>query len=160
MFHLYLFSFLKKGEYIRLDVSHQKNECCEISYSIIDGDVEVPIAIMDEDWIENELIFSDTDTRFEMDYESRYAYGEETVKKNGSVVEMAFTDAKLNAADTTDRYCVSYKPVTDHYDYTPLNNTIRIKCYIRTFGKINSAPYISNITVRKYGEESLWINRH
>ena len=36
---------LKQGEYIRLDVSHNKNDCSEISYSILDGDREIPIAI-------------------------------------------------------------------------------------------------------------------
>ena len=151
---------LKEGEYIRLDVSHQRNECCEISYSILDGDVEVPISIMEEEWIENELMFGDVDTRFEMDYDSGYSYEGEIIKKNGAVVEMSFVDAKMNAANNIDRYSVSYKSSADFYDYKPLNNTIKIKCYIRTFGKINNAPYISNITVRKYGEESLWINRH
>jgi hypothetical protein len=72
---------------------------------------------------------------------------------------MSFVDAKMNAAENIDRYSVSYKSSADFYDYKPLNNTIKIKCYIRTFGKIINAPYISNITVRKYGEESLWINR-
>lgn len=151
---------LKEGEYIRLAVSHQKNECCEISYSIIDGDREIPISIMDEDWIENELIFGDVDTRFEMDYDRGYTYEGEIIKKNGSLVEMSFLDAKINAGKDDNRYCVSYKTGADHYDYKPINKTIQVKCYIRTFGVIKSAPYISNITVRKYGEESLWINRH
>ena len=151
---------LKKDEYIRLDVQQQKNECCEISYSILDGDVEVPISVIDDGIIENELIFNNANTRFEMDFDASPSYEGEIIKKNGAIVEMSYLDAKEKAIENIDRYSISYKPGMDYYNYKPINKTIQVKCYIRSFGKMKSAPYISKIAIRKYGEESLWINRH
>ena len=151
---------LKEEEYIRLDVQQQRNECCEISYSILDGDVEIPISIMDDDIIENELIFNNVDTRFEVDFDASSSYEGDVIKKNGAIVEMSYIDAKAKAIENTDRYSISYKTGMDHYNYKPINKTIQVKCYIRAFGKMKCAPYISKITIRKYGEESLWINRH
>lgn len=150
---------LKENEYIRLEVKHNKNECSEISYAILDGDREIPIAIMNEDWIENELIFGNMDSRFEMDFDSGMSYEGEIIKKNGVVIETSYIDAKQQALNSDDRFCITYKTGMDYYDYKPLNKTIRIKCYIRTFGDVKHVPYISSIAIRKYGEESLWINR-
>ncbi len=150
---------LKEDEYIRLDVKHNKQNCAEISYSILDGDREIPIAIMEEDWIKDELIFGNADTRFEMDFDSGLSYEGEVIKKNGAVIETTYIDAKEQALKYENRYSVTYKTVNDFYDYKPLNKTIKIKCYIRTYGKVKNIPYISSITIKKYGEESLWINR-
>jgi hypothetical protein len=146
---------LEENEYIRLDVKHCKNDCCEISYSILDGDREIPIAIMSEDRIENELVFNNVDTRFEMNFDSV----SEIIKKNGLAIDTNYIDAKDQSGQSNDRFCVSYSPSIDCYDYKPINKTIRVKCYIRTYGDVDKVPYISNITIRKYGEESLWINR-
>ena len=146
---------LEENEYIRLDVKHCKNDCCEISYSILDGDREIPIAIMNEDRIENELVFNNVDTRFEMNFDSV----SEIIKKNGLAIDTNYIDAKDQSGQSNDRFCVSYFPSIDCYDYKPINKTIRVKCYIRTYGNVDKVPYISNITIRKYGEESLWINR-
>lgn len=150
---------LKENEYIRLDVKHNKNDCAEISYSILDGDREIPIAIIDEEWIEDELIFGNTDSRFEMDFDSGMSYKGEIIKKNGSIINTSYIDAKTQALESNDRFSVTYKPVADYYDYKPLNKTIKVKCYIRTFGQVKNIPYIASISIRKYGEESLWINR-
>lgn len=150
---------LKQGEYIRLDVSHNKNDCSEISYSILDGDREIPIAIMDEEWIENELLFGNVDTRLTMDFDSGMTYQQEVIKKNGLIIDTSYVDAKEKALQSADRYSVSYKTSADFYDYTPINKTVRVKCYIRTYGTVVNLPYISNISIRKYGEDSLWINR-
>lgn len=150
---------LKDNEYIRLDVKHHKNDCCEISYSILDGDREIPIAIMNEDRIENELVFNNVDTRFEMDFGPSPDFVSEVIKKNGLAIDTNYIDAKDQSGQSNDRFCVSYSPSVDCYDYKPINKTIRVKCYIRTYGNVDKVPYISNITIRKYGEESLWINR-
>ena len=151
---------LKEGEYIRLEVKHNKNVDGEISYSILDGDIEIPIAIMNEEWIDNELIFGNTDTRFDMDFDSGVSYIQEVIKKNGSIIETSYIDAKQQALSGTDRYSVTYRTSADCYDCKPINNTIRVKCYIRSYGKLKNIPYISSIAIRKYGEESLWINRY
>ena len=150
---------LKEGEYIRLDVKHNKNVNGEIAYSILDGDREIPIAIMEDEWVENELVLGNIDTRFDMDSDSSMLYEKEVIKKNGSIIEASYVDAKQQALNSNDRFSVTYKTSTDFYDYKPLNNTIRIKCYIRTYGNVRNIPYVSNISIRKYGEESLWINR-
>ena len=150
---------LKENEYIRLDVKHNKNDCAEISYSILDGDREIPIAIMNEPRIENERIFGNADSRFEMDFDSSISYEGEIIKKNGALITTSYIDAKTQALESNDRFSVTYRSTSDFYDYTPLNKTIRIKCYIRTFGQVKNVPYISSISIRKYGEESLWINR-
>ena len=150
---------LKEGEYIRLNVKHNRQETGEISYSIMDGDIEVPIAIMEDDMIQNELIFSNVDTRFEMDFEATY-YSPEVVRQNGMIIESSYIDAKNKATDNTNRYSITYRPSTNFYEYKPLNDTIRIKCYIRRYGKSKYVPHISSISIRKYGEDSLWINRY
>ena len=150
---------LSEGGYIRLEVKHQKQGFAEISYSIMDGDVEVPIAIMEEDYIENELVFENVDTRFPIDFDASVNYEPEIVKLNGTAITGNYNEAKDKAKNTTDRYSVTYKPSVDSFDYKPLNNTIQIKCYIRTYGKSEQIPYIQSITIKKYGEESLWINR-
>ena len=164
------------GEYIRLHVDHNKGQCSEISYSILDGDREYPITIINEDRIENELLFGEGyDTRFEIDRSDDLDY-QETIKQNGNIVDISLNDAQkqitqmlVNAANldentdnkVIDRYSVTYKPVADKFNFTPINDTIRIKCYIRTLNKnVEQIPYISSISIRKYGEESLWTNRY
>ena len=147
---------LEENEYIRLDVKHNKNGG-EIAYSILDGDIEVPIAIMTDEWIENELVFGSEDTRFPMDYDT--VIENPIIKKNGSIIETTYVDAKKLAENSNDRYSITYKASQDYFDYKPLNKTIRIKCYIRSYGNVKHIPYISSITIKKYGEESLWINR-
>lgn len=150
---------LKEEEYIRLEVKHEKQDCSEISYAIIDGDREIPIAIMKEDYIENELIFENVDTRFVMDFDASMSYEPEVIKLDGAVITSNYLDAKDKLSKQPGRYSITYKTNIDNYDYKPLNNTIQIKCYIRTYGNVKKVPYISSITIKKYGEESLWINR-
>lgn len=150
---------LKENEYIRLEVKHEKQNCSEISYAIIDGDREIPIAIMKEDYIENELIFENVDTRFVMDFDASMSYEPEIIKLDGTVITSNYLDAKDKLSKQPGRYSITYKTNIDNYDYKPLNNTIQIKCYIRTYGNVKKVPYISSITIKKYGEESLWINR-
>ena len=164
------------GEYIRLHVDHNKGQCSEISYSILDGDIEYPITIMNENHIENELLFGEGySTRFEIDRSDDLDY-QETIKQNGNIVDISLNDAQkqitqavINAANldentdnkVIDRYSITYKPVDDKFNFTPLNDTIQIKCYIRTLNKtVEQIPYISSISIRKYGEDSLWTNRY
>lgn len=170
---------LKPGEYIRLDVSHNKFDCNEISYSILDEDIEIPIAIINEEFIENELLFGEgIETRFSMDFDSGRDYVKETVSKDGSVIGITYFDAQKEVSEmlkkamkekvedsqkeiNLSRYSVTYKPSNDFFDYKPLHNTIRVKCYIRTMNpQSEQMPYIENIIIKKYGEESLWTNRY
>ena len=152
---------LKENEYIRLYTSHNKFENCEISYSILDEGIEVPIALIDEKLIENEMIFGEgIETRFYRDYGS-FENSEQVIMQNGSIVDISYDDALKQAIESPqDRYSITYKSDMNNYEYKPLHDTIRIKCYIRSYKKtIENIPYISSITIRKYGEESLWTNR-
>lgn len=154
---------LEDNEYIRLNVSHNKGDCSEISYSILDGDREIPIAILNEEFIEDELIFGEgIPARFEMDFDSGQSYTREIIKQNGAYVDISYIDAQKQALESSDnRFSVTYRSSTDFFNYKPINNTIRVKCYIRTMNKeVKNVPYISGITIRKYGEESLWTNRY
>ena len=144
---------LKEGEYIRLDVKDNRYDNCEISYAILDGDREIPISIMKDDLINEELIFNNADTRFSMNYEG------EIIKKDGKITYLSYAEAKEKAVNG-DRYAITYKSSMDYYDYKPLNDTIQVKCYIRTYGQVRNVPSISSIRIKKYGEESLWINRY
>lgn len=150
---------LKEEEFIRLNVKHNYNENSAIEYSVLDGDIEIPLALINEDTIKNELIFSNCDTRFIMDFDASTSYSGEIIKQNGIALNLSYLDAKTKVGTDNNRYSVSYKTGVENYNYKPLNDTIRIKCYIRTFGTIKDMPYISSIAIHKYGEESLWINR-
>ena len=152
---------LSEKEFIRLDVKHNKQTTSEISYSILDGDIEIPIAIMEEDLIQNELIFATVDTRFPLDYDSGGLYTPETISQNGMMIDSSYVDTKEKMLQGDEnRYSITYNSESDYYDYTPINDTIRIKCYIRRHGKTKHIPYIEGISIRKYGEDSLWINRY
>ena len=108
---------------------------------------------MKDDLINEELIFNNADTRFSMNYEG------EIIKKDGKITYLSYTEAKEKAVNG-DRYAITYKSSMDYYDYKPLNDTIQVKCYIRTYGQVRNVPSISSIRIKKYGEESLWINRY
>jgi hypothetical protein len=145
---------LKENEYIRLEVNEVSTDNSTIEYSIIDGDREIPINIMKNDLVRNELIFNNTDTRFPIGYDQ-----EPIIKSEGNLIELSYIDAKDKALEMNKRYTISYKPDRDYYDYKPINKTIKVKCYIRTYGAMLQAPYITSISIHKYGEESLWINK-
>lgn len=153
---------LKEGEYIRLDVKHNKYDTNEISYSILDEDKEVPIAILEEGLIENELLFGEAlGTRFGRDFDTGPSYTPEVIKQDGMIVDISYEDAQLKAIENKNRYSITYKTDMDYYDYKPLHDTIRIKCYIRSMkNNAENVPYISSITIKKYGEDSLWTNRY
>ena len=59
-------------------------------------------------------------------------------------------------------YTITYKPKVDYHSITNiLNDSVRVKCYMRTFGTdINTVSYIEAITLRKYGEAALWERRY
>lgn len=150
---------MKTTEYVSLCVDDYKEENCAIEYSILDGDIEIPMIPLESTLIENELILSNKDTRFGRDYnKTSVKYVEEVIKKDGQIINMSYEDAK-NMFD--GKYTITYKPGTLNYAYTPINNDIRIKCYIRYFGpNLQRIPYIKSISIRKYGEDALWTNKY
>ena len=139
---------LKENEYIQLNIEQFNDENCSVEYSILDGDVDVPIIPIGTKHIENEKIFMTLPLRFTQD-ESLYA----VIKRNGVVVDISLEDAK-NQNDGI--YSIDYTPSLN-YNYTPINSTIRVKAVIRRFGPVQTNPYISSIKVRKYGGDLLWM---
>ncbi|MGL5506878.1 MAG: hypothetical protein ACRDB0_03135, partial [Paraclostridium sp.] len=124
---------LKENEYIQLNTNQFNDENCSVEYSIMDGDVDVPIMPIGTKHIENERIFKTLSTRFDMS-ESSYT----VIKRNGVVANISLEDAK-NQIDGI--YSMDYIPGLK-YNYTPINNTIRIKATIRRFGTVQTNPYI------------------
>ena len=151
---------LSAKEYISLYVSDVKNDNMCIEYSILDGEKEIPIIPLDHDIIENEPIFNSVKTRFDRatDVTSKY-YIKDIIKKDGQLTDITFNDA-INMND--GQYSITYKPNASNHNILPINKEIRIKAYIRTYGSINtkSIPYINMITIRKFGEETLWTNSY
>lgn len=139
---------LKENEYIQLNVDQYNDENCSVEYSILDGDVDVPIIPIGVNHIENERIFKNLPTRFTLD-DSQYM----VIKRNGVVANISLEDAKHQ---TDGIYSMDYYPALK-YNYTPINNTIRVKALIRRFGTVQTNPYINSIKVRKYGGDLLWM---
>lgn len=146
---------LTKDEYISLNVSQVKNDNACIEYSILDGEKEIPIIPQDIETIENEPIFNNLETRFVRDINS---LNKEIIKKDGQLIDISYDDAKTM---TDGKYSITYTPSSITNVVTPINKEIRIKAYIRMYGSdIKEIPYIDLITIRKYGEETLWINKY
>ena len=151
---------LTEKEYINLYVSHSKDDNTCIEYSILDGEKEIPIVPVGHDLVENEPIFNNVETRFGRDYDKTSKhYVKDVIKKDGQLTDITFDDA-INMKD--GQYTITYKPNVTNHDISPINSEIRVKAYIRTFGSINekSIPFIDMITIRKFGEETLWTNKY
>lgn len=151
---------LTELEYINLYVSHVKNDSTCIEYSILDGEKEIPIIPVGYEIVENEPIFNSVETRFGRDYNtSSVNYVKDIIKKDGQIADISFDDA-INMDD--GQYTITYKPNVSNHDITPINSEIRVKAYIRTYGFTDkrSIPYIDMITIRKFGEETLWTNSY
>jgi hypothetical protein len=73
---------------------------------------------------------------------------------------MTYEDALNTKSD--GQYTITYRPdKPNHNCYGLMNESIRVKCYIRTFGSnIRETAYVKMITIRKHGEESLWTNKY
>lgn len=146
---------LKEDEYVQLDVSYTAGNYSTVEFSILDGDVERPVMPVNSQYVDNEKIFPETDLRFTIDYDLQSS-GITQIKKDGIVTDISLEDAKRQY---DGKYSVSYEPVDDYYVCKPINNSIRVKATIRTYGKIlDVVPYINKITLRKYGGNTLWTN--
>lgn len=142
---------LNEDEFIQLNIKDHNTDSSSIEYSILDGDVEIPIMKITDKDISNERLFPNGVLRFNTDESEIY-----TIKKDGLIVNISKEDA-CNSSE--GRYSIDY--YTDIKNkYTPINSTMRIKCVLRTFDKlVEDIPYVSSINVRKYGGTNLWIDR-
>jgi hypothetical protein len=118
--------------------------------------VEIPLLPIGEDVVINEPVFNNGELRFQKDTNANNV---EAIKRDGQLTAISYDDA---ISMTDGRYSITYKPKNDHHEIKGLlNESIRVKCYVRTFGSnINSVSYIDSIIIKKYGEDSLWINKY
>jgi hypothetical protein len=147
-------------DYLTLEVSDVRDQNCIIEYSIMDGNVEIPLLPIGEDIVENEPIFGAEPLRFNKDKNTTSSsYVEEVIKKDGQLTAISHADA---SSMIDGQYTITYKPQVDYHEVKGiLNEAIQIKCYMRTFGSnINNISYIDSIIIKKYGEDSLWINKY
>ena len=143
------------NEYVQLAVDDSIVSGCGVEYYIVDGDVDKSIVPVGTKIITDEMIFPDTDLRFTVD-DDLHSDGLRQIKKDGLNVNISLEDAKTSY---DGRYSADYQPLSEYYNYTPLNNTIRVKAIIRTYGdQIDAIPYIKSISVNKYGGNTLWTN--
>ena len=142
-----------EGDYLQLQVNDNYGEFSSIEYFIVDGDIEIPILPVNEQYVYNEKIFPENDLRFAID-DDLYAKGVINIKKDGLIINTTLDDIR-DSYDAT--YCVSYQPVSDCYNYTPINDSIRVKAIIRIFGDtVDTVPHIKSISIKKYGGTTLW----
>ena len=143
----------EQNDYLQLAVSDNVGEFSSIEYFIVDGDIEVPILPMSEKYVHNERIFPETDLRFDIDIDL-YNSIDTKIKRNGMTINSSLD----NVIDQYDAvYSISYHQADNVYNYTPINDTIRIKAIIRYYGStLDTIPYIETINIRKYGGNTLW----
>ena len=138
---------LKDGEYIQLHTEQVLSETRTVEYSLLDGDIEIDILPYGQDFIKNEKLFAALPLRF-LGHESE-TY---TIKKDGMISDISLDDAKLQVLS---RFSVDYFP-EEKYNYTAINNNIRVKAVIRKYSNQIDSSYIKNIKIRKYGGDTPW----
>lgn len=143
-------------DYLQIYVSDHTGEFSSIEYFIVDGDMEIPLLPVGEQYVYNERIFPESDLRFTVD-DDLHSLGIMKIKREGLAIETTLDDA-LTQYDA--KYCVSYHPLASEcYNYTPINDSVRVKAVMRLYGTtIDTIPYIRSINVRKYGGTTLWTN--
>lgn len=139
-------SFSEK-EYLQLICEDVVSEYAGIEYSILDGDIEIPILPVGKELIKNEKLFATLPLRFKLDETGLFS-----IKKDGLTTDISIDDAKIQVLS---RFSIDYYP-DFKYNYTPINSNIRIKAVIRKFNKNIDTSYIRHLKIRKYGGDTPW----
>lgn len=143
---------IKEGEYITLFSDYNIYAESGIEFSIIDGDMEIPIIPSNHNKIIGEKIFKQRDLRFNVDPSK-----EISIKHNGLNTNSTLEDAKL-LSTRHDIYSAEYHSLDDKgFSYSPINRNIRVKAVIRRYNSAGEMPYIKSIKIRKFGGGSPWI---
>lgn len=138
---------LKDGEYLQLHVDDNRSDTFGIEYSLLDGDVEIPILPYGVNIIKNEKLFPTLDLRYK-----DVTTGDYVIKKDGMTTNISIDDAKQQILS---RFSIDYFPDLK-YNYTTINNNIRIKVVLRKYGKDIDNSYVKQIKIRKYGGDTPW----
>lgn len=141
---------LGTDEYINLFADYSHHSDSGIEFSILDGNVEVPIIPSNSNYIENEKILTNINIRFPEDTNRDLV-----IKSQGYVSNISLEEA---ISSKLERYSVSYYSYENNgYSYRPINKSIKVKAVIRRYNKLGEMPYIKNIKIRKFGGASPWI---
>lgn len=139
---------LSEKEYIQLHVEELLDDNSTIEYSLLDGNIEIPMLPYRTTMVKNERLFSALPLRFNQDYSLEYI-----IKKDGVITDISLDDAKLQVLN---RFSVDYYP-SKLYNYTPINSNIKIKATIRTYNKTEiDTSFLKAIKIRKYGGDVPW----
>lgn len=143
---------LKDGEYITLYSDYNIYAESGIEFSIIDGDMEIPIIPSNHNRVIGEKIFKQKDLRFNSDSSK-----EMSIKHNGLSTNSTLEDAKL-LSTRHDIYSIEYYSLDGKgFSYTPMNRNIKVKAVIRRYNSEGKMPFIETIKIRKFGGGSPWI---
>ena len=138
---------IKQNEYIQLHVKDNVKDAACIEYSLLDGDIEIPLAPAGTKIIKNEKLFSLLPLRFNEVRDSDIV-----IKKDGLLTDISLDDAKKQILS---RFSVDYVSAFK-FNYTPINSNLRVKVIIRKFSNQIDNSYVDLIKIRKYGGEALW----
>lgn len=140
---------IDNNAYIQLIVEDHCPNNTSIEYYIIDNDHTTPILPFSTITVENEKLFADLPTRFDM------ADNNYVIRKNGVVENISLADISFNKQ--SDIYTISYSPIIN-YNYYPQSKTIKIKAILRQYLEDSTTPSINSIKIKKYGGGILWID--
>lgn len=138
---------LKDNEFIQLHVDEILNEDATIEYTILDGDIEIPVLPYGRKIIKNERLFNALPLRFNQDRSNTVV-----IKKDGITTDISLDDAK---SQVLSRFSADYFP-EENYNYKPINSNIKIKAVIRSYTRSVNNSYLKAIKVRKYGGDVPW----
>lgn len=142
---------IEEEDYIELDANYYIDDISSIEFYIIDGENEIPILPINDTKVMNEKVFFGLSTRFIVDDSN-----EVIIKQDSKITTYTLNDVLYpTTIDTSLNYNITYTPKTS-YKYKPLNNNIKVKVIIRTYGVQEYIPYVKSIKIRKYGGSALW----
>jgi len=152
---------VKGSQYIELCTSVFDN----VEYSIIDGDIEVPILPVDQNTIVNERLFYGLMPRFTITNPTEIIV-RRNMETELAIVSLQELELFLTANSTdeeisqssfaqSDLYTIDYIPDSSAKQYIPRNNHIQLKIIQRNYPGQVPVP-IRDISIRKYGITTTW----
>lgn len=147
---------LGEDDYIQLDASYYEDINSSIEFYIIDGEKEVPMFPINATSIENESLFINLFSRFNINKTSPVI-----IKNNGVVCNKSYekiiSDINLwEDSSNRNEYTISYVPL-DGKNYRPINTKIQVKIIIRCYEISDNPPCVENVRIRKYMKEGMWV---
>lgn len=140
--------YLNKNEYIQMEANYFVDKNSSVEFYIIDGSSIKPILPMNDTKVYNEKIFHGLKTRFAINSNEPYE-----IKKDNNNVNITLEEA---VKDQKNLYTINYTPINSHSITNIKNSSIKIKIVLRLFDENSAAPYVTRVTIKKFGGNSLW----